>query len=129
VPNRETCVTHRVRTNTPQQALVLMNDVTFVEAARSLAEQTLAAAETTEARVDRMFLVATSRPALQAEQRHIAALLADLRTRFEQEPSLAHDLIAAGESTPGGNIDPMDLAVWTAVANVILSLDEAITRP
>jgi len=128
-PNRETCVTGRPRTNTPQQALVLMNDVTFVEAARSLADHMLANAEATEDRINNMFLAATSRPMSDAEAKVFAALLHDLRKRYAAQPSLANELIAAGETSTSAPINPTDLAVWTAVANVILSLDEAITRP
>ncbi|MDA1050212.1 MAG: DUF1553 domain-containing protein [Planctomycetota bacterium] len=128
-PNRETCVTERPRTNTPQQALVLMNDVTFVEAARSLAEQTLASNESMEDRVNAMFLAATSRPTNAAEASIFAALLRDLRQRYEEQPSLANELIAAGETPAAESIERTELAVWTAIANVILSLDESITRP
>jgi hypothetical protein len=127
-PNRETCVTQRPRTNTPQQALVLMNDVTFVEAARALAEQTLANFATTEVRINNIFIAATSRPTSEAEAQVFDALIRDLRKRYEEQPSLAAELIAAGETSADERINPTELAVWTAVANVILSLDEAITR-
>jgi hypothetical protein len=128
-PNRETCVTVRPRTNTPQQALVLMNDVTFVESARSLAEQRLANDETTEDRINNMFLAATSRPPSDEEQTVFKTLIRDLRTRYKQQPALADELIATGETAADPRIKPIELAVWTAVANVILSLDETITRP
>jgi hypothetical protein len=128
-PNRETCVTQRPRTNTPQQALVLMNDVTFVEAAKALAKQALATDETIEGRINNLFLAATSRPAGDAERKIFEALLRDLRKRYENQPSLAADLIAAGKSSADERLNPTDLAVWTVIANVILSLDETITRP
>jgi len=128
-PSRETCVTKRVRTNTPQQALVLMNDVTFIEAARVLAERTLASNATTEDRVSAMFIVATSRKPSEAESEVFEELVRDLRGRYEQQPSLANALIETGEAPSSNSIPSTELAVWTAIANVILSLDEAITRP
>ncbi|HUG71442.1 MAG TPA: DUF1553 domain-containing protein [Pirellulaceae bacterium] len=128
-PNRETCVMFRPRTNTPQQALVLMNDVTFVEAARALAEQAFATDETIEGRINNLFLAATSRPASDAEHSIFEALLRDLRKRYEEQPALAAELIAAGESAHDDRVNQTDLAVWTVVANVILSLDETLTRP
>lgn len=128
-PNRETCVTSRPRTNTPQQALVLMNDVTFVEAARAMAGQTLAACDTTEARIDHLLFAAAGRQATQAERRIFTSLTEDLQTSYENDLTLADSLIAVGESSDNRPIDQIELAVWTAVANVILSLDEVITRP
>ena len=76
-----------------------------------------------------MFMAATSRPTSDAEHRVLAALIRDLRQRYQQHPSLANELIAAGETSTNDRIEPTELAVWTAVANVILSLDETITRP
>ncbi|MBC8350565.1 MAG: DUF1553 domain-containing protein [Planctomycetes bacterium] len=128
-PNRETCVVQRQRTNTPQQALVLMNDVTFVEAARALAERTLATTHTTERRINAMFRTANSRSTNASELKVFDSLVRDLRQRYEGQPDLAKELNATGNSPASRHINPIDLAVWTAVANVILSLDEAITRP
>lgn len=128
-PNRETCVARRPRTNTPQQALVLMNDVTFVEAARTFAGRTLAACDSSKERIDHLFLVAMSRHATQVEQQIFAGLINDLRHSYAEQPSLADSLISVGESSVCGQIDPIEIAVWTAVANVVLSLDEVVTRP
>jgi hypothetical protein len=106
-----------------------MNDVTFIEAARVLAERTLAINSTTEERIRAMFFDATSREPRDAEFEVFDALVRDLSQRYEQQPSLASELIKTGEAPIANGIPLTELAVWTAVANVILSLDEAITRP
>ncbi len=128
-PNRETCQVERGRTNTPEQALSLMNDVTFVEAARVLAQQVWRMNTTTEARIRRMFYVATGREANSHEAQVLLELNADLWDQYRAQPELARRLLQAGESPRDETIDTAELAAAVAVANVLLSLDEVITRP
>jgi hypothetical protein len=128
-PSRETCTVRRARTNTPLQALVLMNDVQYVEAARKLAERMLAeAGSTVEERVTHAFRLATARLPEADELGLLTstyqAYLADYQARAED----AAQLLAIGEAKRNEALDPPQLAAATMVANLILNLDETITK-
>ena len=128
-PTRETCVVRRPRTNTPLQALLLLNDETYVEAARSLAAQVLArSAVPADERVRDMFRRATSRPPTAHEAELLCGLYSRQRGRFAANPESARRLIAVGVSPHGRKLDPVELGTWTVVAQAILNLDEVITR-
>jgi len=127
-PSREVCTVRRERTNTPLQALVLLNDPTFVEAARKLAERTLQTASDDRARIEYAFELVTAR---QPDQREAAILLTELsnqRESFQQEPAAAESLLAVGESPRDTSLNAVEHAAFTNVAIAILNLDEAITR-
>jgi len=126
--NRETCVVRRPRTNTSQQALTLMNDVTFVEAARVLAQRSMAGATSPDEIVAVMFRRAAGRLPTDPEQRSLVQLFADVLQRYRDEPDLANELAGVGEAARDPAAESTELAAWTAVANVILSLDAVITR-
>lgn len=129
-PMRETCTVYRPRTNTPLQALVLMNDVQFVEAARAFATRLLRGeAERVDARLARAFRAATSRRPDAGELDVLREALAGLRRRFEADPAAAEALVAVGESAVPLDLPAPQLAAWTAVASLVLNLDEAIHRP
>ena len=128
-PTRETCTVQRSRTNTPLQALALMNDPTFVEAARVLAEQTIKSAASPRDRIRFAFQRATARRPLPEESAVLLEILRDEKTSFAKAPSQAARLISVGASHADGSLDAVELAAWTTVASVILSLDETITRP
>jgi hypothetical protein len=128
-PDRETCTVRRARTNTPLQALVLMNDPTYVEAARKLAERVIAeAGPSPEARVAHAFRLATARHPSAEEcgvlrevfERDLAAFRADLPA--------ASKLLAVGESPRDEKLDPATLAALTTVTSVILNLDEVLNK-
>jgi hypothetical protein len=128
-PDREKCVIRRARTNTPLQALVLMNDPTYVEAARALAQRAIAeAGPDPDRRIRAAYRLALARNPAPQELR----LLRDLARRqllaFRNDPPAATRLLAVGESRPDTALDPLDLAAWTTVASTILNLDEAITK-
>jgi hypothetical protein len=125
---REACWVREARTNTPLQALTLLNDVTFVEASRKLAERAMREAATTEDRIIRMFRLATGRTPSAAELRILADGYRAHRDEYRANSLAARKLLAVGESPPAGAIDPANLAAFTAVAAVILNLDEAITK-
>ena len=128
-PTRETCVVRRPRTNTPLQALLLLNDETYVEAARVLAAQTLARGKAdAKARVNEIFRRVTSRTPNSNEGELLHGLYARQRSRFAADPSAAQKLMQVGESPSGRELDPVELAAWTVVAQAILNLDEVITR-
>ena len=129
-PNRETCVVERSRSNTPLQALVLMNDPQFVEAARVLAEDLLAGwTEAGDAGlVDGLFRRVLARPASAVERQAVLDLVADLRPRYERDPAAADALLKVGERPAGGKAPGTELAAWSVAASAVLNLDEAVTR-
>ena len=127
-PSRELCTARRVLTNTPLQALTMLNDPVFFEAAQHLAlRMTRVASTDLRDRAAYGFRLATSRYPTASEMEHLVSFHRDERTRFEG------DLVAAFEATAGiwdGSTNPAlpDLAAWTMVANVLLNLDETITK-
>ena len=127
-PGREKCTSRRLITNTPLQALALMNDTTYVEAARVLAGRALRESRGgATARVRWIFREATSRWPNEAETRVLAALLGRRLEQYRQHPAEAAGLIAIGASAPE-RVEPAELAAWTIVASTILNLDETITK-
>ncbi|MEO1835668.1 MAG: DUF1553 domain-containing protein [Akkermansiaceae bacterium] len=128
-PDREFCTVQRKPTNTPLQALVMLNDPTFVEAARSLAERMMAqGGASTESRCGFAFRLATSRPPRPAELEILVGYYQKQRTRFGKDLQGATQVLAVGESPPNPALDITELAAWTTVASMILNLDESITR-
>lgn len=128
-PSREACVLQRSRTNTPLAALVLMNDPTFVEAARKLAERSLTiAGSEDDARLAFMFRQATSRLPTTAELSLMEETLQRTRQRYREDPGTARKLMQVGESSFDQQLDLVEGAAFAAVANALLSLDETITK-
>jgi hypothetical protein len=129
MPSREVCTVKRSRTDTPLQALALLNDVTYVEAARVLAERMMTEGGTTpEARIAWAFKRATARTPDSEEVAVLARGLAGRIEKYKSAPDLARKLLAEGEARPDPKIDPAELAAYTMTANVILNLDEVVTR-
>jgi hypothetical protein len=127
--NRETCVVRESRTNTPLQALNLMNDVTFVEAARVLAQRVMSEGGTSiTGRVEHAFRLATGRLPTNRERQILIADLEHHRKRYEADPTAARQLLSAGEYPRDHNLDVRELAAYTALANLLLNLDEVITK-
>ena len=131
-PNREVCVLKRDRTNTPLQALVTLNDPAFVEAAQGLARR-IAVYDlpygSLEQRVERMFELTLSRPPIQREMEAIAKLYHETRTEFAIEKDRAIKLATEPIGPLPPNVDPIELATWTTLCNVILNLDEFLMTP
>jgi hypothetical protein len=128
-PSREAFCARRERSNTPLQALQLMNDVQHVEAARSLAARTLAASAVDDAgRIDWLFRTVLARDAEPGERDVVAKSLAAHRQRYAADPAAATTLISHGESRLPEHVEPVELAAWTLVANTLLNLDETLTR-
>ncbi len=130
-PNRETCVVERSRSNTPLQALVLMNDPQFVEAARVLAEAVVAgrdAAAGDAGLVDGLFWRVLARPATEVEREALLDLVADLRPRYGKDRASAEALLRVGERPVDERIPSAELAAWSVAASAVLNLDEAVTR-
>jgi hypothetical protein len=129
VASRQVCKVRTSRTNTPLHALVLLNDVTFTEAARKLAERVMTdGGETPETQLAHAFRLATSRRPTSDEQAAMLAILQQVRTRFAASPEEAPKLLAIGDSLRNESLDPVELASMTSVMSVILNLDEVLTR-
>ena len=128
-PDRETCVARRARTNTPLQALILLNDPTYVEAARALAQRMMKGAATPDERVNHAFTLAVARTASAAERRILTGLFEDSLRRFQENPAAARKLLSTGDSPRDPGLNETELAAWTAVASMILNMDETISRP
>jgi hypothetical protein len=127
-PDREFCLVRRARTNTPLQALVLLNDPTFVEASRKLAERCLTAASDVDARIDLAFRLVLSRPPDQAERATIREILDEATKSFTEEPAAAEEYLTIGASPRDVTLPPVELAAWSAAMSVLLNLDEAISK-
>jgi hypothetical protein len=126
---RETCIVRETRTNTPLQALDVLNDVTFVEAARGFAERIMKGPERSpEARLSAAFYQATARRPRPDELAILVAGYQDQLGRFRQDRKAALSLIAQGESAHDPQLDPVELAAHTAMMQLILNLDETLTK-
>jgi hypothetical protein len=128
-PGREECTADRPRSNTPLQSLVLMNDPEFVEAARGLAECTLAkGGSSANDRLDWAFRRVVSRRPTEAERAVLAKLLADHSAQYAADSAAVNQLLAIGQHPVAPGIDRAGLAAWTSVCRTLLNLHEAITR-
>jgi len=128
-PSRESCTVRRARTNTPLQALVLMNDQQFVEASRRLGERIMnEAGSTFSDRIAFGFRLATSRPPGPDEIDVLEHLFREHLSEFQQHPQRAKQLIEVGESPRDESLDTAELAAWTMISNLILNLDESVTK-
>jgi mono/diheme cytochrome c family protein len=118
-PSREACVARRERTNTPLQALLLLNDPQYVECAKALARRVLREKKTTDERLTYLFRLATCRVPDAAEKAELAMALVDLMTEYQRDPAAAKKLV--GEEKP-------DEAAWAMLASTVLNLDEVINK-
>ncbi len=128
-PNRETFCPVRERSNTPLQALQLMNDVQHIEAARALGESILSeSASDPSSRIRTMFRLVTARLPDEVELQQLSERLNGFVQRFQSDREGAEKLIRFGQSEPSPTLDATELAAYTLLANLILNLDEAVTR-
>ena len=125
---RRNCVVRQVRTNTPLHALNLLNDKTYVEAARALAVRAITRHDDDRSRIDFMFGSVVSRSASEREVEILIAQLQAVAAEFETNAGAAKQLSATGQLELPDGIAVDELAAWTTVAGAILNLDEAITR-
>jgi len=125
---REVCTVKRSRSNTPMQALSLLNEVTFVEAARKLAEQSLRQPGNNDAKLAWTFRKVVRRDATPAELAVLRKGLDKRLATYAADTTLAPKLLTQGLSKAAGDLDPNQLAAWTATANILLNLDETVTR-
>ena len=128
-PSREACTVRRERTNTPLQALLLLNEPQYVEAARALAGRALReGGRTTDEQVAYLFRLAVVRKPDAKEVTELLAALKDLRLEYARNPAEASKLIAIGETKPDARIPPAELAAWTMLASIVLNLDEVLNK-
>lgn len=127
-PSREVCVVRRSRTNTPLQALVLLNETGFVEAARALAQRVMLERGDDRDRIDQLYLLAVGREPDAEEREVLEALVERERARFGERPEEATALISVGESPRDTSLEPAEHAAWTLAAALMLNLSETVTR-
>jgi hypothetical protein len=128
-PTHEECTAERVRSNTPQQALTLLNDVTYIEAARNFAARIIKECNgDTPTRIKWAYRTALSRDPRPEEIPILVSLLEKQRKRYQTDVPSADALLASGESPQATKVATVEWAAWTSVARTILNLHETITR-
>lgn len=127
-PNRESYCLRRERSNTPLQALNLMNDVQYFEAARNFAQQLLLQERNMDSRITRAFRSTTGRYPTAQEAEIIHQALDRHLAEYQARPEEAKLAITYGESKPNPTLNPTELAAWTMVTNLLLNLDEMVTK-
>jgi len=128
-PSREYCVARRERTNTPSAALVLMNDIQFVEAARNFAQRLLhAQPQTVDEKLILGFRMTTARRPTEQELTVLRSLYTTMLAEFQADREGAQALTSMGESPRDNQLDVAEFAAWTIVASSLLNLDETVTK-
>ena len=128
-PGREMCMVRETRTNTPLQALNLLNDVTFVEASRMLAQRVMKeAGPGSDGRLVLLFRLATARTPRPAELQVLRSALEHHQKVYRHDPEAARKLLQVGEAARDEKLDAAELAALTNVASMVLNLDETITK-
>jgi hypothetical protein len=127
-PDRETCLFRRARTNTPLHALILLNDPTYLEASRKLAERVMHKTATSPERLALGWRLALARTPTAAEQAILLDMYRESLDKFQADPAAAAKLLAVGSSPRDVALNQAELAAWTTVMNVVLNLDETITK-
>ncbi|MBX9791851.1 MAG: PSD1 and planctomycete cytochrome C domain-containing protein [Pirellulales bacterium] len=128
-PDRETCTVRRARTNTPLQALVLMNDPTYVEASRKLAERIMIEAPAgAAARMAWVYRQVLGRQPTARQAEVLTALFDEQLAKYRAAPALAEQLLTVGEAPRNAELDATELAAWSIVSSVLLNLDETVTK-
>jgi hypothetical protein len=127
-PTREECTVERPRSNTPLQALVLLNDPIYVEASRAFAERLLSTPGSSAERAHRAIRLAVQRPASAAEVSVLTTLHAQQLAKYQANRAEADKLLRVGARPVPKDVDTAELAAWTAVTRAVLNLHETITR-
>ena len=128
-PSREECTVERVRSNTPQQALVLLNDPTYVESARIFAERILReSGKTAQARITFAYQQALHRQPQARELELLTAVATKHLKQYQDDAAAADALLKVGAKPADGKLNKAELAAWTSIARVVLNLHETITR-
>ena len=126
---RQTCIVKPTRTNSPLHALTTLNDVTYVEAARALAQRVMATGGSSPAeRIESAFRLVLARRPSAAERHVLLAALVRVKREFGADPAAAKKLLSVGESKRDEKLDVIEHAAYTALCTAILNLDEALTK-
>jgi hypothetical protein len=125
---RETCWVRESRTNTPLQALTLLNETAYVEAARGLAQRVMREAKTPDERLTLAFRRVAARTPTGRELQVLREGFDFQLAEFRKNPASARKLLTVGESKPDAKLDASELAAYTAVCNMLLNLDEVVTK-
>jgi len=127
-PARRVCSVRPHRTNTPMHALNLLNDTTYVEAARCFAEQLLRQSDSDIDRLGQALTMATGRPAQAEEVNLLARRLTKLHAHYARHLDEANELLSVGEAKPDPALDTAQVAALTGITSLILNLDEVLTK-
>ena len=128
-PDRETCQVRRTRTNTPLQALVLLNDVQFIEAARRFAEKVIAdGGDSVESRVNYVYRSVLARQPTQKELEIVSGLFNEHFEEFQTDPEAAKQLLSLGESGRNEELNSTELGAWTMIVHLVFNLSETVTK-
>jgi len=127
-PSREECTAERNRSNIPQQALVLLNDPTYVEAARAFAARILQSDGDAPKRINWAFQQALQRQPTADEMKTLSSLFSKHLADYQKDPAAAEALLKTGAAPVAANLNQPELAAWTHVARVLLNLHETVTR-
>ena len=125
---RSVCAVRLPRTNTPLQALILMNDVQYVEASRHLATRMMTERQTPADRIAFAFRLCTSRLPGEAEQKVLLDAYETMLQRYQADAAAADELTRQGDSARPEGLNVAELAAYTNVASLILNFDETITK-
>src|SRR5439155_17709115 len=128
-PSREFCLARRIRTNTPLQAFVTLNDPVYVEAAQALARRIVrdGGAKTAD-RVRYGLRLCLARPPRDEQVQHLVSLFQSERANFATDPAAATKLATDPLGPLPAGADPAEIAAWTVIANVLLNLDGVLTK-
>ncbi|MCB8932699.1 MAG: DUF1553 domain-containing protein [Fimbriimonadaceae bacterium] len=128
VPSRETCRVRRAITDTPLQALAMMNDPTYVEASRVLAQRVMKLGSTPRERLAKAFELALCRPPTDKELSILESGFAKRLAKYRADPAAAKELLAEGDAPIDPSVEPAVLAAYTIATSTILNLDETVTK-
>jgi hypothetical protein len=125
---RQTCSVKSGRTNTPLHALTTMNDITYIEAARALAQRVMKSSDQDAACIETAFRLATSRQPTETESRILINRLDQLKSQYSAAPEQAKQLLSVGDSPRDEELDAIEHAAYAGLCSLILNLDEALTK-
>lgn len=128
-PNRETCTAGRPKSNTPLQALTMLNEPLYVESARKLAERAMLASEEHDERIAEMFQLVLLRPPTQKEFGTVQSVYDSQASYFAASPESAKAICKVGQSQADASLPAEQLATYTAIGRIVLNLHETVTRP
>jgi hypothetical protein len=128
VASRQQCKVRPSRTNTPLHALVMFNETGYVESARNFAQRVVSAVKEPTARLNLAFRTATCRQPTADETATMLKVMKDVQAKFKMDAEKTKAYLTTGESKADDNLDPLELATYSAMCHILLNLDETITR-